>query len=237
MPPNETPAPTKKIGLIGGLALRAGVFYYEQIQQRCVAENRQLRLILEHADVNTVLACVSAGDKAGLGRYLGSIANALFDAGADLVAVTAVAPHLAIDEIVSVARGPIVNLLDHISVGLADAGVERVAIFGNRAVMQTGIYGIIPTEKIVPLEPSIIDHVHAMYTDIALCGKRGTPTETEFLEGVARTAVERDGAQAILLAGTDLSSFYAGQAPTFPHLDLAQLHINAIIDHARAPNT
>ena len=45
---------TKKIGLIGGLALRAGVFYYEQILKRYAAEKRTLRLVLGHADVNTV---------------------------------------------------------------------------------------------------------------------------------------------------------------------------------------
>ena len=77
---------TKKIGLIGGLALRAGVFYYEQILKRYAAEKRPLRLVLSHADVNTVLACVGGEDRAGLGRYLGTLANELFDAGADVVA-------------------------------------------------------------------------------------------------------------------------------------------------------
>jgi aspartate racemase len=97
-------AATKKIGLIGSLALRAGVFYYEQILKRYAAEKRPLKLVVSHADVNTVLACVGSGDRAGL-------ANELIDVGADLVAVTAVAPHLAIEEIARVARGPVVDVL------------------------------------------------------------------------------------------------------------------------------
>ena len=75
----------KKIGLIGGLALRAGVFYYEQIFRRYQSRGQRLELVLAHADVSTVLAHVGAGDKPALGRYLGTIANGLFDAGAELV--------------------------------------------------------------------------------------------------------------------------------------------------------
>jgi len=122
----------KKIGLIGGLAFRAGIFYYDQILQRYTSEKRELRLVLSHADVNTVLTYVGAGNKAGLGSYLGSIANELFDAGVQLVAVTAVAPHLAIDQIASVARGPVVNVLASIPAALRAMGIDRVG--GNRRV-------------------------------------------------------------------------------------------------------
>ena len=62
--------------------------------------------MLGHADVSTVLAFVGTGNYAGHGSYLGLVANELFDAGAELIAVTAVAPHLAIDEVSQAARGP-----------------------------------------------------------------------------------------------------------------------------------
>jgi aspartate racemase len=222
-------AATKRIGLIGGLAFRAGVFYYEQILMRFAAQKRPLKLVLNHADVNTVLAYVGGGDRAGLGRYLGTLANELFDAGADLVAVTAVAPHLAIEEIARVARGPVVDALRCIPAGLAAAGIERVAIFGNRAVMNTDAFGSIAMDRVVRLEPPVLDAVHATYNDIALSGKRGTPVETAFLERAARDLIDRGGAQAILLGGTDLSSFYAEQPPSFPFLDVARLHIDEIL--------
>lgn len=224
---------TKKIGLIGGVAFRAGVFYYEQIAKRYAAESRPLKLVLSHADLNRVLAFVSSGDRVGLGEYLGTLANELFDAGADFVAVTAVAPHLAIEEIARVAHGPVVDVLGCITAGLAAAGIERVAIFGNRAVMNTDAYGSIAMDRVVRLEPPVLDAVHAMYNDIALFGKRGTPTEVAFLERTARDLTER-GAQAIVLAGTDLSSFYAEQPPCFPFVDVAGLHIDEIVRRAVA---
>jgi aspartate racemase len=221
----------RKIGLIGGLALRAGIFYYEQILHRYAAQERRLELVLAHADVSTVLACVAANDSPALGRYLGTIANELFNAGAELVAVTAIAPHLAIEEIMRVARGPMVNVLDVIPAGMATVGLRRVAVFGNRTVMETRIFGTLAKDATVVLDQSLVDEVHATYTDIALHGKRGTQPEVEFLEAAARKALEK-GAEAVLLAGTDLSSFYAEKAPAYPFLDIARLHIDRIVTDA-----
>jgi aspartate racemase len=225
----DVPPFSNRIGLIGGLALRAGVFYYEQLLHRYNAQKKPLDLVLCHADVGTVLRYIDAGDGVGLGNYLGTLANDLFDAGAKLVAVTAVAPHLAVKEIAQVARGPVVNLLDSIAAGLQEAGFSRVAVFGNRAVMQTNIFGAIPDEMVVKLEPSVVEDIHAMYSDIALQGKRGTKPEMEQLRKVAHELIEKGGAQAIVLAGTDLSSFYAERKPDYPSLDMAQLHIEQIM--------
>ncbi|OYV32165.1 MAG: Asp/Glu racemase [Rhodospirillales bacterium 20-64-7] len=222
----------KKIGLIGGLAFRAGIFYYDQIQQRFAADETTLELVLSHADIRTVLAYVGAGDTVGLGNYLGSMANQLFDAGAELVAVTAVAPHLAIEQIARIARGPVVNVLDAIGAALAPAGIDRIGVFGNRVVMETGVFGAIPDAMIVKPKPPVIDELHGIYTDIALTGKRGSHSETLALAGIARDLIDHGGAQAILLAGTDLSSFYADQPPSYPFLDVARLHIDAILGRA-----
>lgn len=220
----------RKIGLIGGLALRAGIFYYIEIVQRFAAIGQgPLRLVLAHADVGKVLACISDDDRPELGRYLASLGNELVDAGAELVAVTAIAPHLAIAEMAQLARAPLVNVLDTIPAGLEAAGLRRVAVFGNRAVMDTDIYGSIPVQAVVKLPPSLADEIHSVYGSIALDGKQGTEAEMRFLAEAARRLIDSDGAEAIVLAGTDLSSFYAGQPPAFPHLDVARLHIDQIV--------
>lgn len=218
------------IGLIGGLAPKAGIFYYEQLLDRHDRAGTRLDLTLRHADVATVLDHVNAGDRQGLGHYLAELSNQLFEAGADVVAVTAVAAHLAIEEVRAEAKGTVVNLLETIPAGLLAAGVERVAIFGNRAVMTTGIYESLAPETVVPLEPDVLESVHDTYNRIALDGKRHTPTEVEFLAAVADQAMA-DGAEAIILAGTDLSSFYSETPPQFPSIDLGQLHIDQIMEN------
>ena len=180
-----------------------------------------------------MLALVAAADRTSLGTYLTTLANDLFAAGADLVAVTAVAPHLAIRELQESAAGPVVNLLDCVSKGLTDAGLDRVAILGNRSVIETNIYGAITEELVVKLDPQTIQTVHDTYSDIALSGKRGTQPETDYLANLAHDLMQQQGAQAIVLAGTDLSSFYADQPPSFPFLDVASLHIEQIFRQIR----
>ena len=220
--------PPAHIGLIGGLAIRAGIFYYEEILRRRSAAGTSLDLSLRHADVNTVLEYVNAGNRGGLGQYLGGLSNQLFDAGVDLVAVTAVAPHMAIHEITAAAKGPIVNLLEMVPETLEATGIERVAIFGNRAVMASDIYGAVDASCVVRLAPEMVDAVHETYNDIALAGKRNTVVEAELLANAAE-ALMAQGAQAIILAGTDLSSFYSESPPDFPYIDLAQAHIDQIM--------
>lgn len=234
---NEDPMPRRspthirptRIGLIGGLAARAGIYYYERILQEYQGAKIALDLTLRHADVGTVLQYVGSRDKDGLGDYLGSLANELFDAGVNTVSITAVAPHFAIDEIKKRSKGPIIDVLATIPGALKTAGFERVAIFGNRAVMTSGIFGSVPEHMVVRLDPSEIERVHETYTDIALTGKRGTNAEAAYFDDLAGDLVDRRGAQAIMLAGTDLSSFYADREPDFPFLDVSALHIKQIL--------
>ena len=131
------------------------------------------------------------------------------------------------------ARVPLVNVLDAIPTGLEAAGLHRVAVFGNRAVVDSNIFGAAP--KAVRLSPSEVDRVHTTYSAIALGGKRGTQPETDVLESLARELIVNRGAQTIVLAGTDLSSFYADRRPDYPFLDLAELHIDAIVGQATLP--
>ena len=149
-----------------------------------------------------------------------------------MVAITAVAPHLAIRELQESATGPIVNLLDCVVRGLTDAGLERVAILGNRAVIDTNIFGAVDEKMVVKLDPKTIQLVHDTYNDIALNGKRGTQPEADYFADLANNLMQKHGVQSVILAGTDLSSFYAEQPPDFPFLDVASLHIDQIL---RAP--
>ena len=66
-----------------------------------------------------------------------------------------------------------------------------MAIFGNRAVINTDAFGSIARDRVVRLEPPVLDAVHAMYNDIALFGKRGTPIEVAFLERAAGLTPEQ----------------------------------------------
>jgi len=218
----------RHIGLIGGLATRAGIFYYEQLAHEHEAAGETLDLTMRHANVETVLDHVARLDRRGLGTYLGGLANQLFGAGVDFVTIAAVAPHMAINEIIEIANGPVLNALDVVADSIGAAGFERVAVFGNRAVIDSNVSGSIDTAAVVPLKPALRESVHDLYNHVALTGKHHTQPEAELFASFAEQAIAL-GAEAIVLAGTDLSSFYAGTPPEYPHIDLAQAHVDRIM--------
>jgi aspartate racemase len=70
--------------------------------------------------------------------------------------------------------------------------------------------------------------VSAIYGRI-VANESATDEERETLRSLAHTFIKRDGADAILLAGTDLAFVFDPANTDFPHLDGARTHIDAIM--------
>ena len=60
----------------------------------------------------------------------------------------------------------------------------------------------------------------------------GSPNQ---LEAIAANLQKRDGVETIVLAGTDLTVMFDEQTAGFPCLDVARLHIDAIVARLAAP--
>src|SRR5580658_7069971 len=94
------------IGLIGGLGVGASVHYYQELAKAHTARGSVLNLVMAHADVDRVLGAVQAGDKEGLASYLAALIGRLKAAGAEFAVVPAVAPHIAIAELIPLSPLP-----------------------------------------------------------------------------------------------------------------------------------
>jgi aspartate racemase len=71
-----------------------------------------------------------------------------------------------------------------------------------------------------------IEQIHNAYMDVLY--DRSTPAQIDGLRQLARTLIARDGAQAVLLAGTDLSMVLNEDNAGFPTIDCAAAHITTI---------
>ena len=96
------------------------------------------------------------------------------------------------------------------------------------------MYGTLNFGRVVRPSAWQIDEIHALYGAIAAEGKQGTEPEYVRLGAIAQGLIHHQGAEAILLAGTDLSSFYADRPADFPAIDVASAHIDAIVTMASA---
>jgi aspartate racemase len=113
-----------------------------------------------------------------------------------------------------------------------DRGIlERVGALGNRAVMETHLYGGISSAEIVLPEAGALEQVHKTYVEMAISG-RVTDAQREELFSVGRYLCRSRGADAVVLGGTDLFLAFDGQDCGFPVVDCAGVHIDSIYQYS-----
>jgi aspartate racemase len=221
----------RSIGLIGGLGVGATVFYYRELAKAHAGRGRVLNLVMAHADVNRVLGAAQAGDKAGLAEYLAGLIGRLADAGAEFAAIPAVTPHICIAELLKISRLPIVNPVEELQWEIEARGWRRVALFGTRFTMESGLFGLLQGVELVSPAAAEMDFVHQTYMELVSAGA-GSPEQRESLSRLAHTFIDRDGVEAVILAGTDLALVFDESNTDYPHIDCARLHLNAIVQRA-----
>lgn len=218
----------KCLGLIGGLGVGAAVYYYQELARAHEARGIPLQFLLVHADMHRVFRHVQAGDPVHLAQYLAELIGRLQAGGADISAVAAVAPHLCVHELIAISPLPLVSLLEPLREEIRASGFRRVALFGTRSTMETGLFGELKDVELLTPKPDEVEYVHNVYLQLALNG-RGTEEQHRGLTTLAHTLCERDGADAIILAGTDLALLFNESNTDFPHIDCSRLHIRSIM--------
>jgi aspartate racemase len=213
------------LGLIGGIGVGATVHYYKALAQAHAQRQKQFRLLMVHADMARVLGYVQANHLENLSDYFAALIGQLKAGGADLAAISAVTPHLCIDKLASISPLPLVNILE-----VARAAIlgKRIALFGTRFVIESDLCGALQGINTVRPTPNEVDQIHAAYTRTAASGE-GLDEDRAFLTALAHTLIQREKLDAIVFAGTDLALLFDPSNTTFPSIDCAQLHIDAIM--------
>jgi len=140
--------------------------------------------------------------------------------------VSAVTPHLCIEELVTKSALPMVNLLQVVRESILG---KRIALFGTRFVIETDLFGTLQGQNTVrPRAEGSGSKSTEAYVRTALRGE-GAKEERKTLAFLAHTMIQREGLEAIVFAGTDLALLFNPSNTTFPFIDCAQLHIDAIV--------
>jgi aspartate racemase len=216
------------IGLVGGLGVGAAIHYYRELASAHERSGRPLQLVMAHAQMSRVFEHASSGDLNGLAAYLAGILSNLKRAGATIAVIPATTPHLAADQLAAITPLPIVNLIDVIVDALRAMGAKRVALIGTRFVIETDLFGRLKAFEVARPRADEITFIHETYSQLARTGSVSADQRGRFIE-LADTLRTRDGAEVIVLAGTDLSTLFNESNTPFPHLDCAHVHIQAIM--------
>jgi aspartate racemase len=220
------------LGLIGGLGVGATVYYYEKLAKACERLGLYLDIVITNAQTSRVFDYVEAGNRDGLADYLNGYIRRMKAAGADIAAIPAVTPHYCVQELVRISPLPLVSIFEPLTRELAARAARRVAIFGTRYVIATELFGSLKNVEVIRPKPEEVDLIHNTYVELAATGKSSSEKHQQ-LTALAKTLVTRDAADAIILAGTDLTLLFNETNTDYPHIDCAALHIAAILDRLR----
>ena len=230
MPEKALPLQPRTFGLVAGLGVGAGIFYYKELVDAHLALGLSPRILMVHADVRRVLSHAGAREADQLANYLAALLEQLARGGAQIAAIPAFAPQVCAAELAAIAPLPLVSLLDAISAEVKRRGLRRVALFGARVTMETHLFGALGDEDVdvIPAKPEEVDRIASIYGRVVERA-RASAEDYDALRSLAHTLNERERLDAIIFAGTDLAFVFNPENTDFPHLDGARVHLKAIM--------
>jgi len=216
------------VGLIGGIGPAATEFYYRGLTRAFAAAGRKLELTIVNAEVREMTANMAANDPQAQAVVFAELIGRLKAAGAKAAAVTSMGGHFCIEELTAISPLPLINAIPELNDQFGRMGVKRIGILGSGAVMRSKFYGGVTSVEIAAPVGADLDEVHARYVAMATAAVAADDDRRFFLEA-GRKLADGQGADVIVLSGTDLFLAFDGQTPAYRVADAAEIHIGAIV--------
>ena len=218
------------IGLIGGIGPAATIVYYDRLTRAVRAANGKLELTIVQADIDQLIGNATADRREEQALAYAALIARLAAAGADCAAITSLGGHFCFPETSAISPLPLVSAVAPLDTHFADAGLRRVGLLGTEVVMRTRLFGqLARTEAVAPAGD--LGALGLVYQSIAVSGAC-TDEQRAALVDAGRCMVEEQGAEAIVLAGTDLNLVFSGIDPGYPTVDPLEVHVALLADLA-----
>ncbi len=218
------------IGLIGGIGVAATVVYYQRLTTAVARLGGRLELTIVHADVQDLIRNNLADRREEQAEIYLSLIDRLKAAGADCAAITSLGGHFCFDETAQRSPLPLVSAVAPLDDHFTETGIRRVGLLGTRVVMRTRLYGQLHKTEAVAIDDEI-ETLGQSYQDMAVAG-RCTETQRALFLDAGRRMVAEQGAEAVLLAGTDLNLAFDGQDTGYKVIDALDVHVSVLADLA-----
>jgi aspartate racemase len=218
------------VGLIGGIGVAATVVYYQRLAAAVRARGGRLELTIVQAEVDDLVRNVNADRRVEQAAIYAGLIDRLKAAGCDCAAITSLGGHFCLAETLAVASLPMVSAVAPLDDFFAAEGLETVGLLGTRVVMRTRLYGLLRRTRPVVLDQRI-EELGQVYQDVAVSG-RCDAAQRALFHAAGRALVDQ-GAQAVVLAGTDLNlAFEPGADHGYRVIDALDVHVGVLADLA-----
>jgi aspartate racemase len=108
-------------------------------------------------------------------------------------------------------------------------GISRIGLLGTRVVMRTRLYGKLAHTEVLALDEET-DLIGQTYQDVAVAGTCSPAQQALILDAGRRLIAA--GADAVVLAGTDLNLTFDGQKPGYLVINALDVDVVRLADVA-----
>lgn len=226
----------RTIGLIGGMSWHSTASYYRIINE-VVAErlggHASAQIALQSLDFAAVRQCQVDGDWDGAGALLADAGRRCVAGGADVVAICTNLMHKVAPAVEAAVDVPLLHIADAVA-GVAETrGWDRLGILGARWVMEETFYADrLARHGISAISPDADDRdlVDRVVFDELTQGRLRAESRAAYVSVIERLA-ER-GAQAVVLACTEIGLLVGPDDSPLPLIDSADAHARALAEVA-----
>ncbi|WP_375429612.1 aspartate/glutamate racemase family protein [uncultured Sphingomonas sp.] len=218
------------LGLIGGIGPAATEVYYRALVRAYAAANQRLALTIVNTDAREMIANLEAGRAVEQAAIFAGYVRQLRDGGCDTAVITSMGGHFCIVELEAISTLPVLSAVPALNQYFATHEANRVGVLGTRAVMVSKLYGVDTVDVVVPPAEDLAT-VHSAYVTLAAAGT-ATPKQCSYFHEAARKLHDEQGADVVVLGGTDLSIAFKDANLNFPVVDSALIHVEAVVRSA-----
>ena len=220
--------------MIGGMSWVSTRLYYDSINrevQKRSAPMASAPLLIESLDFSRLYGLREEEDWQRAADILTTSAKGLEAAGAEALIICANSMHRVYDQIADAIGIPVLHIADCVGEKMKEAGCKNAALIGTRNVMTESFYRQRLVARGIDLLPPDMGNVEAVdkiIYDELMVGK-----VTRSAERTLRTIITRkqqEGAQAIVLACTELDLVVDVDANVLPIFDSTRIHCKAAAD-------
>ncbi len=221
----------RKLGIIGGMSWVSTATYYERINrivQKRAAPMASAPLLIESLDFCQLYALVEERDWQRAAGVLTESAKRLEGAGAEGLIIGANSMHRLYDEVAAAIDIPILHIAEYVGLAMKRADKKSAALLGSRNVMTESFYRKRLVAHGIDLLPPHLDYVEALdriIYDELMMGKVTRVAERTMKTIITNTAQE--GADAVVLACTELDLVVDVDANVLPIFDSTRIHCEA----------
>ena len=208
--------------------------YYEhlnRIVQQRLTTRHSAPLLIESLDFDPLYQMQTDEDWDRAAQTLTASGKRLVAAGAEGLVIAANSMHRVYRKLEAEIDVPIIHIAEAVGERIKADGFETVALIGTRNVMTEGFYRrrlIGHDIMLLPPDMAIVDEVDRIIYGELMLGKATRQAERS-LRSIF-TNKEREGAQAIVLACTELEMVVDVDANVLPIYDSTRIHAEAAAD-------